>query len=204
VIKGADIPDEDFAKLRQLGGIKVPADGDVKYLVSELNQTQNGETINLMIDTMLEIVGMPKRSGGTGGTSDNGIAVYLRSGFSDAESRAEQTERMFKKSENEFLRIALRICNAMRGMQLQLASVEPHFTRQNTDNLLAKVQALTTMLATDKIHPRLAFTWAGLCSDPESAYMVSQEYEQSKIEQEEQLLADSVPVHDDTPDGDAD
>jgi hypothetical protein len=91
----------------------------------------------------------------------------------------------------------------MRGMQLQLASVEPHFTRQNTDNLLAKVQALTTMLATDKIHPRLAFTWAGLCSDPESAYMVSQEYEQSKIEQEEQLLADSVPVHDDTPDGDA-
>lgn len=203
VIKGADIPDEDFAKLRQLGGIKVPSDGDVKYLVSELNQTQNGETINLMIDTMLEIVGMPKRSGGTGGTSDNGIAVYLRSGFSDAESRAEQTERMFKKSENEFLRIALRICNAMRGMQLQLASVEPHFTRQNTDNLLAKVQALTTMLATDKIHPRLAFTWAGLCSDPESAYMVSQEYEQSKIEQEEQLLADSVPVHDDAPDGDS-
>lgn len=202
VIKGADITDEQFSELRQQGGLKVPADGDVKYLVSELNQTQNGETINLMIDTMLEIVGMPKRSGGSGGTSDNGIAVILRDGFADAEARASDTERIFKKSENEFLRIALRICNFMRkDMNLQLASVEPHFTRQNTDNLLAKVQALTTMLASDKIHPRLAWQLSTLVSDPESAYTISQEYEQSRIEQEEQMLADSV--HTDTPDGDA-
>ena len=202
VIKGADITDEQFSELRQQGGLKVPADGDVKYLVSELNQTQNGETINLMIDTMLEIVGMPKRSGGSGGTSDNGIAVILRDGFADAEARASDTERIFKKSENEFLRIALRICNFMRkDMNLQLASVEPHFTRQNTDNLLAKVQALTTMLASDKIHPRLAWQLSTLVSDPESAYTISQEYEQSRIEQEEQMLADSV--YTDTPDGDA-
>lgn len=198
IIKGADITDEQIKQVRELGGIKVPSDGDVKYLVSELNQTQNGETINLMIDTMLEIVGMPKRSGGSGGTSDNGIAVILRDGFADAEARASDTERIFKKSENELLRIALRICNAKRGMKLQLSSVEPHFTRQNTDNLLAKVQALTTMLASDKIHPRLAWQLSTLVSDPESAYTISQEYEQSRIEQEEQLLADSVSaVHSD-------
>ena len=197
VIKGADITDEQFNELRSQGGIKVPADGDVKYLVSELNQTQNGETINLMIDTMLEIVGMPKRSGTNGGTSDNGIAVILRDGFADAEARASDTERIFKKSENELLRIALKICNAMRGMSLQLSSVEPHFTRQNTDNLLAKVQALTTMLATDKIHPRLAWQLSTLVSDPESAYMISQEYEEQRIEEEEQRLnAATVPAHD--------
>ena len=191
VIKGADITDEQFSELRQQGGLKVPSDGDVKYLVSELNQTQNGETINLMIDTMLEIVGLPKRSGGNGGTSDNGISVFLRDGFVDSEMRATDSERIFKKSENELLRIALRICNAMRGMQLQLSSVEAHFTRQNTDNLLAKVQALTMMLASDKIHPRLAWQLSTLVSDPESAYMISQEYEKQRIEQEEQLLADS-------------
>lgn len=189
VIKGADITDEQFSELRSQGGLKVPADGDVKYLVSELNQTQNGETINLMIDTMLEIVGMPKRSGTNGGTSDNGIAVILRDGFADAEARASDTERIFKKSENELLRIALKICNAMRGMTLQLSSVEPHFTRQNTDNLLAKVQALTTMLASDKIHPRLAWQLSTLVSDPESAYMISQEYEEQRIADEEKALA---------------
>lgn len=190
VVKGADITSEQFSQLRELGGIKVPPDGDVKYLVSELNQTQNGETINLMIDTMLEIVGMPKRSGGAGGTSDNGVAVIVRDGWSDAESRAADTERIFKKSENEFLRIALRICNNKRNMNLQLSSVEPHFTRQNTDNLLVKVQALTTMLASNKIHPRLAWQLSTLVSDPESAYMVSHEYEKSLIEMQQQQLSD--------------
>ena len=194
VLKGVDITSDDFNKIREMGGLLVPQDGDAKYLVSELNQTQNGETINLMIDTMLEIVGMPKRSGTNGGTSDNGVAVMLRDGFVDAEARASDTERIFKKSENELLRIALKICNAMRGIELQLSSVEPHFTRQNTDNLLAKVQALTTMLASDKIHPRLAWQLSTLVSDPESAYTVSAEYEQSRIEQEEQALnATTVP-----------
>ena len=192
VIIGADIDKEQFAQLREMGGLKVPQGADVKYLVSELNQTQNCETINLMIDTMLEIVGMPKRSGGSGGTSDNGIAVILRDGFADAEARASDTERIFKKSENEFLRIALTIADAKRGMGLKLSSVEPHFTRQNTDNLLAKVQALTMMLSNDKIHPRLAWQLSTLVSDPESAFTVSQEYEQSVIDKEEQALADSV------------
>ena len=44
------------------------------------------------------------------------------------------------------------------------------------------------MLATNKIHPLLAFTWSGLCSDPEAAWSVSAEYEQSVIEQEEKQL----------------
>lgn len=203
VIKGADITDEQFSELRQQGGLKVPADGDVKYLVSELNQTQNGETINLMIDTMLEIVGMPKRSGGSGGTSDNGVAVYLRDGHSDAAARAISTERIFKKSENEFLRIALRICNARRGMQLQLSSVEPHFERFNSDNILSNSQALVTMLESGKIHPELCFESVPIFSDPNSAYRMSAEYEQQRLEQEEKLLADSVNTdHNDTPDGD--
>lgn len=189
VIKGADITDEQFSELRELGGLKVPADGDVKYLVQELNQSQGVERINLMIDIMLQVTHMPKRSGGSGGTSDNGVAVFLRDGFIDAESYANRIEQLFKKAEKEFLRIVLRICSMkIDTFDLKLSSVEPHFTRQNTDNLLAKVQALTTMLATNKIHPLLAFTWSGLCSDPEAAWSVSAEYEQSVIEQEEKQL----------------
>ena len=198
VIKGADIPDEDFKKVKEYGGIKVPSDGDVKYLVSELNQTENGETIKLMISTMLTIAGIPDRSGNEGGTSDNGIAVFLRSGYEDSEMNAERFERIFTKSENEFLKIVLRICNCMKGMQLKLESVEPHFTRQNTDNMLTKVQSLMSMLSSDKVHPLLAWRISSLVSDPESAYMISQEYENQRIaEEEKRLNADTVPAHDD-------
>ena len=201
VIKGADITDEQFSELRELGGLKVPSDGDVKYLVSELNQTQGCERINLMIDMMLQVAHLPKRSGGSGGTSDNGVAVFLRDGFVDAESYANRIEQLFKKSENDFLRIALRICNLKNSdFNLKLSSVEPHFTRQNTDNLLAKTQALTTMLASGKIHPLLAFTWSGLCSDPEAAYSISREYEQQTIAEEEQRLKDTTVLDEQTGD----
>ena len=208
VIKGADITDEQFVQMRELGGVKVPIDGDIKYLVSELNQTQGCEAINLMIDIMLQIAHMPKRSGGKGGTSDNGVAVVLRDGYADAEGYANRIERIFKKSENEFLRIALRICNVSDSkFQLKLSDVEPHFTRLNTDNLLAKVQALTTMLASEKIHPELAWEIAKLHSDPNAAYMLSKEYEESVLNREEQLLADSVNTDheksNNAPDGDA-
>ena len=160
-------------------------------------------TINLMIDTMREIVGMPQRAGSQTSDSSNGVAIVLRNGWSDAESRAADTERIFKKSENELLDIALRICNAKTGMQLKLASVEPHFTRKNTENLLAKTQAFTTMIGTGKVHPLLAWQLSGLVSDPESAYMISQEYEQSQIEREEQFLAESTShQHDDDDGGD--
>lgn len=203
VIKGSNIEEEKFKSLRHLGGLLVPPDGDVKYLVSELNQEQNNMTINLMIDTMREIVGMPQRAGSQTSDSSNGVAIVLRNGWSDAESRAADTERIFKKSENELLDIALRICNAKTGMQLELASVEPHFTRKNTENLLAKTQAFTTMIGTGKVHPLLAWQLSGLVSDPESAYMISEEYEQSQIEKEEQLLAESTVAHGHDTGGDA-
>ena len=196
VIKGAKITDEGFKMVREYGGIEVPADGDVKYLVSELNQTQNGATIDLMIDTMLEIVGMPKRSGGNGGTSDNGVAIELRDGWADASSRAVASERMFKKSENEFLRIALRICEWRRGMKLGLSSVEPHFERLDSSNILAKAQALVTMLQSGMVHPELCFEAVPIFSDPNNAYRMSKEYEEQRIAAEEQLLAESVEQHD--------
>ena len=197
VIKGADITAEQFKELREFGGLKVPADGDVKYLVSELNQAQNGETINLMIDMMLEIVGMPKRSGGNGGTSDNGVAVEMRDGWADASARAISTERIFKKSENELLRIMLRICNAKRGMELQLSEIEPHFERLNSDNILSRSQALVTLLASGKVHPELCFEAVGIYSDPNSAYRMSKEYEEQLIEAEEKRLRDTIDDHND-------
>ena len=204
VISGADITDEQFMQMRELGGVKVPEGGDIKYLVSELNQTQGTDAVNLMIDIMLQIAHMPKRSGGNGGTSDNGVAVVLRDGFADAEGYANRIERIFKKSENEFLRIALRICSVKEPtFKLRLSDVEPHFTRLNTDNLLAKVQALTTMLASNKIHPELAWEIAKLHSDPNAAYMLSKEYEESVLAREEQMLADSVGTDHTDSDGDA-
>ena len=175
VLKGVDIEDEQFKSLKELGGIKVPEGGDVKFLVQELNQNQTQTVIDDMYDTILTICGMPNRNGGTS-TSDTGTAVIMRDGWGSAEARAQETQVLFEDSEKEFLKIVLRILRDMRGIDLKLKDVDVRFTRGNYENITQKAQVLTTMLNNEKIHPQLAFTHSGMFVDPELAYSMSKTY----------------------------
>lgn len=175
MFKGVDITSDEFDELMAKGGIKVPTDGDVKYLVAELNQTQTQTLVDYMYQTVLTICGMPNRNGGLS-TSDTGSAVIMRDGWSAAEVRAKDSELMFKMAEKKFLRLALRIANETNKIDLKLADIDIRFTRRNYENIQEKAQVLLTMLSSDKIHPQLAFEHSGLFVDPEIAYTKSMEY----------------------------
>lgn len=187
MFKGVDVTAEDFDALREKGGIKVPLEGDVKYLVQELNQTQTQTLVDYMYQTVLTICGMPNRNGGSS-TSDTGSAVIMRDGWSAAEARAKDTELMFKMAEKQFLKLALRIIRDMKLINLKLSDIEIRFTRRNYENIQEKTQVLTTMLSNDKIHPQLAFAHCGLFIDPEIAYTKSMTY----AEEREQEMLDSL------------
>jgi hypothetical protein len=129
---------------------------------------------------------MPNRNGGSS-TSDTGSAVVLRDGWSAAETRAKDSELMFKKAEQEPLKLILRIIRDTRGLSdalygLRLRDIDTRFTRRNYDNIQSKSQVLVSMLQQNKIHPRLAFTSCGLFCDAENAYQMSMDYyeEQAK------------------------
>lgn len=192
LLKGVNIDSEDFKALKENGGLKVPLEGDAKYLVQELNQTQTQTLVDYMYQTVLTICGMPNRNGGSS-TSDTGSAVIMRDGWSAAEARAKDTELMFKMAEREFLRLVISITNTLRDMSLKLSAIEIRFTRRNYENIQEKAQVLTTMLANNKIHPRLAFEHCGLFVDPELAYTESMEYaEERENELMEELQTDSI------------
>ncbi len=198
MFKGVDIEADDFKSLKDLGAIKVPPDGDIKYLVQELNQMETQTLVDYMYQTVLTICGMPNRNGGTS-TSDTGSAVIMRDGWSDAEARAKRSEMMFKLSEKRMLRLALRICRDMCGMQLKASDIEIRFTRRNYENIQMKAQVLTTMLGCEKIHPRLAFSACGMFPDPELAYTESMAYAK---EREDELIKSLEET--DIPDGEND
>lgn len=179
MFKGVDIDENEFLQLKELGGIKVPADGDVKYLIQELNQSSTQTLVDNMYQTVLTICGMPNRNGGTS-TSDTGSAVIMRDGWSAAEARAKDTELMFKQSEKRFLKLALTIAGTLRDMKLKLSNIEIRFTRRNYENISEKANVLISMLSNDKIHPRLAFEHSGLFVDPEVAYVMSKEYAEER------------------------
>lgn len=112
----------------------------------------------------------------------------MRDGWSAAEARAKKEELLFKKSENQFLRIALRCMATFTGIKLGLSEMDIRFTRRNYENIQQKSQVLTTMLANPKIHPKLAFVHCGLFADPDAAYEMSQEWAE---EQEAKAAAEA-------------
>lgn len=187
MLKGVDIDAETFLELKDLGGIKVPPDGDVKYLVQELNQTQQQTLVDYIYSAILTICGMPNRNGGYS-TSDTGKAVILRDGFSAAQGRAKNTELLWKRSEKNFLRAVLKICAQYTDMELTVSQIDIRFPRKNYENIGEKVNVLTQLLNNGQVHPQLAFDVCQLFPDSQAAYLMSRAYEEERTRADMALL----------------
>lgn len=197
-----DISGDDFSKLRDEGAIKFKDidpqyKAEIKYLTSELNQSQTQTLVDHLYNTVLTICGMPNRNGGSS-TSDTGSAVIMRDGWSAAEARAKDSELMFKLSEKEFLKLVLHICSDLSDLELKLSNVEVRFTRRNYENIAQKATVLTTMLSNPKIAPVLAFTHCGMFSDPQLAYRMSMDYAEEQEKKAAELASKQKEVN---PDG---
>lgn len=179
-----DITAEDFQKLKDLGAIKVKsvdgANADVDVVKNSLNQDQSQTFKNDLYSSVLTICGIPNRNGGSS-TSDTGAAVLLRDGWSLAEARAKDSENIFKKSEKEMLRLVLKLCRELEGIDINIKDIDMKFTRRNYEAIQSKSQVLISMLAQPKIHPLLAFEHSGLFTDPESAYLQSMQYYEEQL-----------------------
>ena len=197
VFKNVDINNETFAGLREYGAVSIPGDADIKYIADELSQTQTQTLVDDMYDSVLTICGMPARSGsGAASTSDNGVAVMLRNGWSNAEAVAKTTEAMFKRSEKDLLKLVVNIVNSAPGneiSELKQSDIDIHFSRRNYENIQEKSQVLITLLNNPKVHPLLAFQYSGMFPDPDEAYLMSKEYWEAEEEKMLQSL-NEVPV----------
>lgn len=175
-----EIDEDTFLKMCKLGALKVrtvnpsmPA--DVGMVSSELNQEQTQVAKDDLYKNMLIIEGMPNREQNTGG--DTGQAVYLRNGWDFAEQRAKIDEPVNIKSEKDFLRNALLILKTKGQISedLKIADIDVKITRNKTDNMLVKAQALIYLLEKG-IHPKIAIKTCDLWGDPEKVYLLSKPY----------------------------
>ena len=95
---------------------------------------------------------------------------------------------MFKKSEKEFLKLTLRICDDLSELDLKMSSIEIRFTRRNYENITEKANVLVSMLNNPKIAPQLAFIHCGMFSDPQIAWAMSKAY----MEEQEKKAAETA------------
>lgn len=198
VVYNADVGEETADTLREKGLISLKSTNDckadIKIIAEQLDQNQTQTLKEDLLQRVREIIGLPSQ--GTGNTSDssNNGAMLLKGGWENAETRARESEVMFKRSEIPFIKLLFAILNAKGELSLNVDEVDIRFTRRNYENIQVKAQVLTTMLSNEKIHPKLAFEGCGMFIDTEEAYKESMEYydENRRVEQSNKPIDGNV------------
>ena len=163
----------------------------VYRVASELQQSGVQQRINDMTEAYLTICGMPNRNGGSS-TSDTGQAVIFRDGWSEAESRAKDSEKLYTRSERQFLRVVLNICRKQTEKDMSLGDLElkdigVNFTRKSLNNLQSRFQCFMEGLNSEKIHPELLFNAFGdIFGDKAKAYQMSMAWQAEQEKKNEE------------------
>jgi len=199
VFKNLDVPEDQIKKLQDVGAICIPSESDIEYLSQELNQSQTQTLVDDMYQAVLTICGMPNRNGGSS-TSDNKGAVVLRDGWSAAATAVKETKQYFEASERRMLNMALKAFNiyqdAVIGARepLTTADLDIHFDEGEYENTLEKAQVLTMLLSNDWVHPRQAYEFSNITSDPEAAYAAGKSFH----EEQEAKMMDTLDADNET------
>lgn len=147
----------------------------VEMLCQQLDQSQTQTLKDDLYNAVLTICSMPNRNGGSS-TSDNGLAVIYRDGWTNAETAARTSQKMFEQSEYNALRLILRICRETGVLDVPLKDLRIDFTRNHYENLEMKTQVLIQLLNNDKVHPLVAYEVCGLFADPNARYRQGMEW----------------------------
>jgi SPP1 family phage portal protein len=194
-----DIDTDKVDMLNEVGAIKFKdinpsLQGEIKYLVSQLDQTNTQTLIDDLIDNVLAIVGMPPTKN-SGKSAETGMATIMQDGWYLAEARAKDTENLFKASERQLIKLCAYICNNTSNLKLDHKDIDVKFTRKNYENIQSKVQVLTMMLQNEKIAPRLAYATSNLFVDSEGAWLESQEYMKQAVNTEQEKEVNAIQTN---------
>jgi len=197
VFQNVDLEDGQYSQLASGGKfikIKDSQQGmpaKIYRISSEMNSSTVQTAVDDLHDKILTICGMPNRNGGSS-TSDTGQATIMRDGWKDAESRAQDSEDMFRRSERQFLRVFLTICSATNNLGLNVGDVYAQFTRNNLTDIQSKMQVFIQGLGCEKIAPETVYRELGPFRDNEMALQEGMKYYEEKQAELEKTLNEEL------------
>ena len=176
----------DDDKKKQLvdgnGIIATKSNGDGKEAkIVYLSQTLDQSGIQSLVDYLgrrVEVItSTPSWQEASGGSTTG--AMQLSNGWQSLELSAKSVEQHFTEPENTLLDVVARIIDAdkKRGNDFEgmdISDIVPHCTRNKNYDLLAKTNALATLINTG-VDGLVAFETVGLFPDAEQAYVDSAE-----------------------------
>jgi len=201
-------------EIRKAGMIELRSTSENKasfeIIETKLSQAETQTNLDSLYEQLLDKTGLPNISRGDGGSSDNGSAVYLKSGYSIADTTRRNTEDFWRKADEDFKRVALKIIQMKdSSFELQPSDFELNIEPPTMSNLLVKTQAALNMRELG-LSPQIWLDRSGLSNDPLTDIELSKEYiyqfyenktlpmamnkatgnEENEVEQEGEALSD--------------
>ena len=179
-MNNCEIDNEQMEQLKDKLGMLTKSEpgnpASVEYLTATLDQAQTQTLIDYLYEQILQIAGVPGREQSTGGNT--GQAIMLSNGWQIAETHARSVEQTFTESERQMLKVVLKILSITETSEvadIKLSDIDVKFSRNRTDSMLVKTQALNNLLQAG-VHPLIALTQCSMFSDPQGVWNDSKPY----------------------------
>ncbi len=167
-----DIRERGMLVLRSTGDNKA----DFRLVESKLSQAETQTNIDALYEQLLDKTGLPSISRNEGGSSDNGSAVYLKSGYTIADTNRRNTEDFWRKSDKQFRKVALKILQLrFSDFTLEPEDFNLEIEPPTMSNLLIKTQSALNM-RTLGLAPQIWLERSGLSNDPIADIELSKDY----------------------------
>lgn len=150
---------------------------DLKYIAEQSNPNNLTSLREFLLQQLEIVTGLPSRNTSSSGGGDTGDAVYLRDGYENLEIVARIKESFFRKGERETLNLIIKWLDVSnKGLPLTVNNIDIKFTRNSTDNLLNKANALATLNGTKLIAPTDSIALVGITTEPDELAQRGEEY----------------------------
>lgn len=162
---------------------------EMKYISEQLDANGSQALRDYLMEQLRLVVGIPARDSRAGGGGDTGDAVYLRDGFQDLEIVARTKETYFKRAERTTLKLIIKFMQKLAGefKNLKTKDVDIRFSRNMTDGMLAKANAIAILHGSNILDPVDTLSLVGITTEPDdlvkrgTAYWQKQDKESPEI-----------------------
>ena len=193
VFTNAEVDEAGMNAIKKYGAVSIKSTdqkkASVELLQSRLKSLDTQIYYLRKLSALHSILSVPEATqNGYVNSGETGKAFLTGQGFTSASVRVENEEKAFKKCDRNALKMILKICkesNASEIKNLKVSGIDIKFSRDLSDNLLVKTQALMN-LKDCNIPPQVANAVIGLFSDPVAVTRLQEVYIAQKqlLEQE--------------------
>mgnify|MGYP003292063349 CR=1 FL=1 len=194
VFTNAEVTQEGMDAIKKYGAVSIKSTdqkkASVELLQSRLKSLDTQIYYLRKLQALHAILSVPQASNsGEISGAETGKAMLTGQGFTSSSIRVENEEKAFKKCDRNSLKVILKICKALSKSEiktLKVSNVDIKFSRDLSDNLLTKTQALLN-LTTAQIPPEIRNAVVGLFSDPVSVTKMQDAYIEAREKIQGQL-----------------